>query len=181
MAGATADPSIPEKVWNEKTWPMRAGVTVMRQQRVIGRVIGGIAEARQRKHGDEDGERIDQTRDGKCDRAERDARDQHDARADAVDQKARRRLQRSRDDIEGGERQRQIGIADAIVRAHEREQRRQQDHVIVADEMRGANRPDHAQLAKAAASGTEIACVIAPAAPLPSRRLRAAPARCGTV
>ncbi len=61
---------------------------VMREERIVGRVIDRVAETGDRVHGDEHGERMDKSRDRKGDGAEGDAGDQHEARAIAVDQKA---------------------------------------------------------------------------------------------
>ena len=122
---------------------------VVRQQRIVGRVKDGVAEAGDAVHRDEDPVRIDDAGDRIGDAAHRQARDQHDARADAVDQESDRRLQHAGDDVEDGQRQRKLGVADVEVGAHEGEQRRQQQHIIMAHHMRGADGGDQPRLGRA--------------------------------
>jgi hypothetical protein len=121
----------------------------LQQQRIIGRVIGGVAEAGNRKHRDKDRVRMYDARYRKCGRAQRDTRYQHNTRANVVDQKSRGRLQRSGDDIERRQRQPEISVTDPIIRLDEGEQRRQDDHVIMAHKVSRADRRNDAPFAKA--------------------------------
>ena len=80
-----------------------SGRHVMRQQRVIGRVVDRVADAGEREHRHQKPERVDQAGDREGAGAEQQTDDQQHARAQPVDQKSGRRLQRRRHDIEGGE------------------------------------------------------------------------------
>jgi hypothetical protein len=122
---------------------------VARQQRIIGGMIDGVAQAREREHRHEHPERMNQRRDGEGQRPDDEAGDEQRARAHPVDQESRRRLQRGRDHVEGGQSEAELGIAYRIVGAHEQEQRRQQRDVIVAHEMHEAHRADELRLGRA--------------------------------
>jgi hypothetical protein len=112
------------------------------QQRVVGRVIDRVADAREREHRDEHPERVDKCRDRERAGADQQAGAQHVARVPAIDQEAHRRLPDCGDDVERGQRQAEFGIGHAIVFTNEDEQRREQQNVIVADEMREADAVD---------------------------------------
>ena len=116
------------------------------EQRVVGRVVDGVAEPRDCEHRDEHPERVDQPRDRKRAGADQQARHQHVARVPAVDQESDRRLPDRRDDVEYGERKAELGIAHAVVFLDEDEQRREQQDVVVADEMREADAGDESRL-----------------------------------
>jgi hypothetical protein len=93
----------------------------LRQDRVVGRVIDGVAEAGDRPQGDQQPEGRHHPGDRNRPGAEHHAGDQHPARPHAVDQEARRRLQGGGDDVEGRKRQPELGIAHPIVGADEGE------------------------------------------------------------
>ena len=93
---------------NRKSLTDALGRHMLRQQRVVGRVVDGVADAGEREHRHQEPERVDQTDQYEGDAAERKAYDQQHARAQPVDQKARRRLKHRRDDVEGGERQAEL-------------------------------------------------------------------------
>ena len=82
-----AEPTMPAKVWNENTWPMRADRRMARQQRIIGRVVDGVAEAGDAIHGDEDPERADDAGDREAGAVKKQAEQQHRPRADASTRK----------------------------------------------------------------------------------------------
>jgi len=111
----------------------------MRKQRVIRRMIGGIAEPGDAIHGYEDPIRIEQAGDCKSSAAQRQSGDQNSAGSDPVDQKSDRRLQHAGHDIEDRQRQCKLGIAHVEIGAHESQQRRQYQHVVMAHHVRGAD------------------------------------------
>lgn len=81
----------------------RAG-DALRQQRIVGRVIGGVAEAGEAEHRHHHPEGVRQRDDGETAGAEQQAGHQHQPRADAIDQEPRRRLHHRRDGGECGQR-----------------------------------------------------------------------------
>ena len=143
---------------NRKRLADAVGRNMVRQQRVVGRVIDRVADAGEREHRHQHPEGIDQARDHECAGADQQSGDQQDARAQPIDQKADRRLQHGGHDVEGGERHPDLGVAHAIFRAHEGQQRRQQQDVIMRDEMRRADRADDARVRRAARA-QEFGCL----------------------
>ena len=117
---------------------------MVRKQRVVGRVIDGVADAGEREHRNQHPEGVDESGDGESAGADQQRDHQQDARAQPVDEEAGRWLQHGGNGIECGKREADLGVAHAIVRAHERQQRRQQQDVIMRDEMRRAHRADNA-------------------------------------
>ena len=79
------------------------GRNMVREQRVVGRVVDRVADAGEREHRHHQPERMDQPDDHEGAGADHQPGDQQDARAQPIDQEPGRRLQRGRDDVEGGE------------------------------------------------------------------------------
>jgi DNA-binding beta-propeller fold protein YncE len=123
---------------------------VLRQKRVVGRVVDRVADAGEREQGHQQPERIHQPGQNEGAGADHQAEDEQNARAQPIDQEAGGRLQGGRDDIESGEAQPDLGVAHAVIGAHERQERRQDDDVIVRHEMRRAHRADNADMRRAA-------------------------------
>ena len=116
-----AEPTMPEKVWNEKhvTQPFRR--CVVGEQGIIRGMIDRVAEPGDAVHGDEDPIIIGDAGDGEGAAAQYESDDQHRARAHAVDDEADGRLQQAGDDIEDGHCQRQLGISYPKIVADERQ------------------------------------------------------------
>ena len=114
----------------------------MREERVIGRVIDGVADAGERKHCDHHPERIDEPHDDERRGANREAGNQEHACSQPVDQEASRCLQGCGNDVEYGERQADFRIAHAIFGAHERQQGRKKDNVVMRYKMCRADGAD---------------------------------------
>src|SRR6266702_502515 len=141
MAGATAPPKKPAKVWIENARPIDVG----RKDRIIGRMIHAVGEPQQHRAGNQPAVTEMYAEHDQREAAKRQAHQQDLAGADMVGNIAHWRLRQGGYDGEHGQREAKLEVVDAELFFQKGEQHRRHREMEMADPMRRRNTSQRAQ------------------------------------